>query len=104
MKVEASLVSETTRQDASALGSCEQRKFASAAIWTDAMLAALQSGVKGGNAFFADLGALHDVRGPLIGAPIPMWKQLTGEPVAGEPHTGFGGRGQRKPFPTPIPL
>ncbi len=29
-----------------------------------------------------------------------MWKQLTGEPVAGKPHTGFGGRGRRAPFPT----
>ena len=62
MKVEASPVSETTRRDANALGSCVQRKFASASIWTDAMLAALQTGVKGGkwhkwpNAFFANLG------------------------------------------------
>jgi hypothetical protein len=24
-----------------------------------------------------------------------MWKQLTGEPVAGKLHTGFGGRGRR---------
>ena len=48
MKVEASLVSETTRRDASALGSCVQRKFAPAAIWTDAMLAALGNGVTGG--------------------------------------------------------
>src|ERR1700674_3846969 len=48
MKVEASPVSETTRRDASALGSCEQRKFAPAAIWTEAMLAALVMGVKGG--------------------------------------------------------
>ena len=31
-----------------------------------------------------------------------MRKQLTGEPVAGEPHTGFGGRRRRAPFPTPI--
>ena len=31
-----------------------------------------------------------------------MWKQLTGEPVARKPHTGFGGRGRRSPFPTPI--
>ena len=31
-----------------------------------------------------------------------MRKQLTGEPVAGKPHTGFGGRGRRSPFPTPI--
>jgi len=31
-----------------------------------------------------------------------MRKQLTGEPVAGELHTGFGGRGRRQPFPTPI--
>ena len=48
MKVEASPVSETTRRDASALGSCMQRKFAPAPIWTEAMLAALQTGVKGG--------------------------------------------------------
>ncbi|HEY8025516.1 MAG TPA: group II intron reverse transcriptase/maturase [Burkholderiaceae bacterium] len=48
MKVEASPVSETTKRDASALGSCEQRKFAPAPIWTEAMLAALQIGVKGG--------------------------------------------------------
>ena len=31
-----------------------------------------------------------------------MRKQLTGEPVAGKLHTGFGGRGRRSPFPTPI--
>ena len=31
-----------------------------------------------------------------------MRKQLTGEPVAGELHSGFGGRGRRAPFPTPI--
>ena len=46
--------------------------------------------------------AVHDVRSPPIGAPIPMRKQLTGEPVAGKPHTGFGGRGRRSPLPTPI--
>ena len=48
MKVEASPVSETTRRDASALGSSMQRKFAPAPLWTEAMLAALQRGVKGG--------------------------------------------------------
>ena len=48
MRVEASTVSETTRRDASALGSCVQRKFVPAPIWTEAMLAALQTGVKGG--------------------------------------------------------
>jgi RNA-directed DNA polymerase len=48
MKVQASTVSETTRRDASALGRCEQRKFAPAPIWTEAMLAALAIGVKGG--------------------------------------------------------
>src|SRR5215467_9637638 len=31
-----------------------------------------------------------------------MRKPLTGEPCAGEPHARFGGRGRRKPFPTPI--
>ena len=48
MRVEASAVSETTRRDASTLGSCVQRKFVPAPIWTEAMLAALQIGVKGG--------------------------------------------------------
>src|SRR4029453_18858290 len=46
--------------------------------------------------------AVHDVRCPSLGAPIPVRKQLTGEPVAGELHSGFGGRGWRAPFPTPI--
>ena len=47
MKIEASLVSETTNQDASVLESCVQRKFTPAPLWTEAMLAALQRGVKG---------------------------------------------------------
>jgi RNA-directed DNA polymerase len=48
MTIEASIVSETTKQDAGVLGSCVQRKFVPAPIWTEAMLAALQRGVKGG--------------------------------------------------------
>jgi len=31
-----------------------------------------------------------------------MRKLPTGEPCAGEPQARFGGRGRRKPFPTPI--
>lgn len=48
MKVEASPVPATARRDAGVPGSCEQRKFAPGPIWTEAMLAALQRGVKGG--------------------------------------------------------
>jgi RNA-directed DNA polymerase len=48
MKIEASTVLETAKREAGALGSCEQRKFVPASIWTEAMLAALQRGVKGG--------------------------------------------------------
>jgi len=48
MKVEASSVSKTTKRDASVLESCVQRKFTPAPLWTEAMLAALQRGVKGG--------------------------------------------------------
>ena len=109
MEVQASSVSETTKQDASVLGSCEQRKFAPAPIWTAAMLADLKKGVKGSKwsqtmaeCVLRQPWALHDVRSLPLGAPIPMRKQLTGEPVAGKPHTGFGGRGRREPFPTPI--
>ena len=63
MRAEASTVSETTRRDAGVLESCRQRKFAPVSIWTEAMLAALKSGVRGGkwhkqwpNAYFANLG------------------------------------------------
>lgn len=48
MTIEASSVSETTIQDAGVPESCVQRKFMPAPIWTEAMLAALQTGVKGG--------------------------------------------------------
>ena len=48
MKVEASSVSVTTKRDAGVLESCVQRKFTPAPLWTEAMLAALQRGVKGG--------------------------------------------------------
>ena len=48
MSIEASIVSETTKQDAGMPGCCVQRKFVPAPIWTEAMLAALQTGVKGG--------------------------------------------------------
>jgi RNA-directed DNA polymerase len=48
MTIEASSVSETTIPDAGVPESCVQRKFMPAPIWTEAMLAALQTGVKGG--------------------------------------------------------
>jgi RNA-directed DNA polymerase len=48
MKIDASSVSETTNRDAGVLESCVQRKFMPAPLWTEAMLAALQRGVKGG--------------------------------------------------------
>jgi RNA-directed DNA polymerase len=51
MTIEASIVSAMTKQDAGVLGSCVQRKFVPAPIWTEAMLAALQRGVKGGKWF-----------------------------------------------------
>lgn len=48
-------------------------------------------------------GTVH-LRGSLgeVSEPIPMRKLPTGEPCAGEPHARFGGRGRRKPFPTPM--
>jgi len=47
MTLGASSVPETAKRDASALGRCVQQKIAPASIWTDAMLAALKSGVNG---------------------------------------------------------
>ena len=51
MTIKASIVSATTKQGAGVLGSCVQRKFVPSPIWTEAMLAALQTGVKGGKWF-----------------------------------------------------
>ena len=51
MTIKASIVSATTKQGAGMPGSCVQRKFVPAPIWTEAMLAALQTGVKGGKWF-----------------------------------------------------
>jgi hypothetical protein len=45
---------------------------------------------------------VHHQCNPCVSEPIPMRKLPTGEPCAGEPHARFGGRGRRKPFPTPI--
>ena len=39
---------------------------------------------------------------PVASKALPMWKPPTGEPYAGKPPVRFGGRGGRKPFPTPI--
>src|SRR5262245_30535490 len=39
---------------------------------------------------------------PCVDEPITMRQPPTGEPCAREPHARFGGRGRRKPFPTPI--
>jgi len=70
--------------------------------WSERMLAALETASKRQivNAFRCTL-----VVQPLqlcFSEPIPMRKPPTGEPCAGEPHARFGGRGGRKPFPTPI--
>ena len=56
MRVEASAVSETTKQDASASGSCVQRKFVPAPIWTEAMWQLYKPELRVANSFFADLG------------------------------------------------
>ena len=45
-------------------------------------------------------GAFHHDRSPRPGAPIPMRKQPTGEPCAGDPLARFGGRGgESLPYP-----
>src|SRR5207249_4654735 len=53
---------------------------------------------------FRGTRVVHHQCDPCVSEPIPMRKPPTGEPCAGEPHARFGGRGRRKPFPTPIGL
>ncbi|KAB0545417.1 hypothetical protein F7R01_24020 [Pseudomonas argentinensis] len=64
----------------------------------DDLAAWLRPFVVGGKAPMAQWALAMD-RVRYVGEPIPMCNQLTGEPVAGKPHTGFGGRGRRSPFP-----
>jgi len=77
MTVEASIVSETTKQDAGVLGSCVQRKFVPAPIWTETMLAALQRGVKGGKWFSLIDKVYRLKRWSLDG---PRWRRTLGRP------------------------
>ncbi len=73
--------------------------------WSERMLAALVNGVRGGKWPLAQCllrcaGAFHHDRSPRPGAPIPMRKQPTGEPCAGDPLARFGGRGgESLPYP-----
>ena len=51
-------MSETTNQDEPAQARRERYSWAAPEVWTERMLAALENGVKGGNAFFAEHGLL----------------------------------------------
>src|SRR6266545_2283827 len=66
------------------------------------MLAALGNGVQRDESLFRGVRIVHQDCNLWTGEPIPMGKPPTGEPCAGEPHARFGGRGRRKPSPTPI--
>ena len=75
--------------------------WAEAEVWTDRMLSALATALKGqlppsrmpNGSHFTPLGKSETT---------PMRKPPTGEPYAGKPPVRFGGRGGPKPFPTPI--
>ena len=47
-------------------------------------------------------GVVRPSHGLSLGERPPMRKPPTGEPYAGKPPVRFGGRGRRKPIPTPI--
>jgi len=66
------------------------------------MLAALGNGVQRDESLFRGVRIVHHDCNLLPSEPTPMSKPPTGEPCAGEPHARFGGRGRRKPFPTPF--
>ena len=76
MTVEASLVSATTKQDAGMPGSCVQRKFVPAPIWTEAMLAALKCGVKGGK-WFSLIDKVYRLESLELG--WPRWRRTLGQ-------------------------
>ena len=68
--------------------------------WTERMLQALVTGVKG----FPRAGAVLLIRSPRLGnAILSKVKPPTGEPGPGKPDAGFGGRGDgfttARPYP-----
>ena len=79
----------------------ERHPHAKPWVWTERMLAALENGVKGGKSLLCGAGVVHHGYSPCRRLPVPMWKPLTGEPDAGDPHVRFGGRGDLTGPPYP---
>jgi hypothetical protein len=73
-----------------------------AGVWTERMLSALGNGVKGGKRPLRECRAVRASHRLAISETVSMKKPPTGEPYAGKPPVRFGGRGRRKPIPTPI--
>ena len=72
-----------------------------AEVWTDRMLSALATASKG-QPSLRECRAVRASHGLAISETVSMKKPPTGEPYAGKPPVRFGGRGRRKPIPTPI--
>jgi hypothetical protein len=102
-------VPETAKQGEETKQQREDRwGFVEPAIWTERMIAALVTGVKGGKWFSlqhwpnAPLDAerlFTTDRSPEGGRLSPMRERPTGEPDAGDPHVRFGGEGASAPLP-----
>ena len=74
------------------------------AVWTERMLTALETGVKG-LLLQATWAVRTEGRPCLVPSILSKVTPPTGEPCAGDPHARFGGRGARtqSSLPTPIP-
>ena len=86
-----SSVNESSQQGGEARA--EQWNWVEATVWTERMLSALETGVKGGKrvSFLSGTGAVHLNRSLCFFGSVPLWTPLTGEPDAGDPHVRFGG-------------
>ncbi len=76
-------------------------------VWTPCMLAALEHGVKGGkwpNAFFVARWLFNMEAARAVTRQSACGQPPTGEPCAGDPHARFGGRGDREPNRSSLPL
>ncbi len=76
-------------------------------VWTPRMLAALEHGVKGGEwptAFFVAHGLFNMEAARAVTRQSACGQPPTGEPCAGDPHARFGGRGDREPNRSSLPL
>jgi hypothetical protein len=76
--------------------------WAEVLLWLERLLLALVTASRGVELPLPQVTGWSQLTPAVISETVSMQKPPTGEPYAGKPPVRFGGRGRRKPVPTPI--